>query len=352
MRIAGQQRLPNLRTVAQYCATPRFCRDRADVIISCVWHARRCRHPFDRQLREIASLAPAEARERGVCSGPSSPGPAAGASAGPRCAPGNRIRRGMPLPRRSAISSKRRSKSDLAPATRRSPRWAHSRPTTVRRAATVRSDKRSRLDEAQALAGQGLDEALGLAIVADGAPRLADAACWRHFDRSRDRRLGRALAKTQHERGSDVLGLPPAFAGVDRGNHTGAVCSVKRHSRRRLRPANPQGGDRQQRGILDLVRDLDPVPDREPFNCRLRARQSLRLGVGGLLLDQRPVLRCHIGDRVLEPAETRQAVDGPASPLCGGVRRRARLTGPFCLGAGCLREGGTEVPRPALRCVR
>src|SRR5262245_5008669 len=44
-------------------------------------------------------------------------------------------------------------------------------------------------------------------------------------------------------------------------------------------------------------------------------------GVGGLLLDQRHMLRCHIGGRVSNTPDTREAVDGSASSFYGGLIR-------------------------------
>ena len=89
-------------------------------------------------------------------------------------------------------------------------------------------------------------------------------------------------------------------------------------------PQIPQGGDRQERRVFGLVHDLDAVPAGAPVHRRLRARQSVRLGVGGLLLDQRYVLRCHIGGGVSDTPDTREAVDGSASSFCGGLIRSAR----------------------------
>jgi hypothetical protein len=69
--------------------------------------------------------------------------------------------------------------------------------------------------------------------------------------------------------------------------------------------ANPKGGQRQERDIIHLLHDLVPVLACPPIYSRLRARQSLRLGVGGLLRHQRLLLRCYSRGRVLEAAESR-----------------------------------------------
>src|SRR5262245_17196674 len=41
--------------------------------------------------------------------------------------------------------------------------------------------------------------------------------------------------------------------------HTDTVCRVQQHSGRRLYSADSQGGERQERGLLDLVHDVVPV---------------------------------------------------------------------------------------------
>ena len=57
-----------------------------------------------------------------------------------------------------------------------------------------------------------------------------------------------------------------------------------------------------------LLHDVVPVPARAPLHGGLRAHQSLRLGVGGLLCGQRRLLSCHSGGCLLETAEPRQAI--------------------------------------------
>src|SRR5262245_65398544 len=62
-------------------------------------------------------------------------------------------------------------------------------------------------------------------------------------------------------------------------DHIGALYSLQQRSGGGLPAADPQGGDRQERRVLGLVHDLDTVPAGAPLHRRLRARQSVRLGL-------------------------------------------------------------------------